>query len=86
MKMSKIKKWKVTERDSKIAAQILSQFLFTSDMDEVTKVWNNIYKMYGLCDDPFTHLPCSPGDYAKSSLEYDKQCMIEKYGHCDGLD
>ena len=27
-----------------------------------------------------------PEEYCKNRLEYDKQTMIEKYGHCDGLE
>lgn len=77
---------KITKRDQQIAAEILTAFMFTKDMDEVLKVWHDIYSLYGLCDDPFTNTPCSSDEYCKLRLEYDKQLMIEKYGHCDGLD
>ena len=81
-----MKKSKITTKEQRIAAEILTQFMFTRDMGEVLQTWENIYKQYELCDDPFTHCPCSPEDYYKSRLEYDKQAMIDRYGHCDGLD
>ena len=81
-----MKQPKISKRDQRVAAEILTQFMFTRDMKEVLQVWNNIYKQYDLCDDPFTHTPCSPEDYCKSRLEYDRQTMMERYGHCDGLE
>lgn len=80
------KKPKITKRDQEIVASILTQFMFTKDMDEVIEVWKRIYEEYGLCDDPFTHTPCTPVEYFKNQLEYEKQAMIERYGHCDGLE
>ena len=77
---------KVTKRDQRVAAEILTQFMFTNTMDEVMKVWKQVYEHYGLCDDPFTGTPCTPEEYCENRLEYDKQTMIEKYGHCDGLE
>ena len=41
---------------------------------------------YELLEDPFTGLPCTIKEYCKSRVEYDRQCMFEKYGHCDGID
>lgn len=76
---------KKTRAMQKTAADILTQFMFTKDMDDVVKTWDEVYKQYGLCDDPFTHTPCTPEEYAKNSLEYDRQVMMERYGHCDGL-
>lgn len=77
---------KITERDMKIAAEILTAFMFTKDLDEVIEVWNRIYKEFGLCEDPFTRTPCTPKQYCEYSAEYEKQTMIERYGHCDGLE
>lgn len=73
------------EIEQQVAAEILTQFMFTRDMGEVLQTWENIYKQYNLCDDPFTKCPCSPSNYYKSKLEYDRQTMMDKYGHCDGL-
>lgn len=74
------------EIEQLVAAEILTQFMFARDMKEVLQIWDNVYKQYDLCNDPFTHTPCSSEDYCKSKLEYEKQTMIERYGHCDGLD
>ena len=79
-------KSKITTKEQRIAAEILTQFMFTRNMGEVLQTWENIYKQYELCDDPFTHCPCSPEDCYKSKLEYEKQVMIDRYGHCDGLE
>jgi hypothetical protein len=76
---------KITKTMQKVAAEILTEFMFVKNMDDVNLVWDDICKRYGLCDDPFTHTPCTPEEYAKNSLEYDRQRMIERYGHCDGL-
>lgn len=70
----------------RVAAEILTQFMFVRTMDDVTRVWSEVYEQYGLCDDPFTHTPCTPEEYCDNQLEYDKQTMIERYGHCDGLE
>lgn len=77
---------RISEREQHTAAEILTAFMFTNTMDDVRRVWESIYDVYELCDDPFTLCPCSPKEYAQNRLEYDKQAMIERYGHCDGLE
>jgi hypothetical protein len=77
---------RITEKDRKLVAEILTKFMFTNNMVDVTNVWKEIYDQYGLCDDPFTQTPCTPQEYCKNQLEYEKQIMIERYGHCDGLE
>lgn len=81
-----MKRRKISERDRQVAAEILTEFMFVRDMDDVSKTWDDVYERYDLRDDPFTYTPVSPGEYAKNSLEYQKQVMIERYGHCDGLE
>ena len=81
-----MKQRKITNKEQRVAADILTQFMFTKDMKEVLQIWDDIYEQYGLCDDPFTHTPCSPEDYAKNSLEYRRQVMMDRHGHCDGLE
>lgn len=81
-----MKKMKITPTMQKVAADILMQFMFTNNMDEVVKVYNKVLEQYDLCEDPFTHTPCTLDEYCESILEYEKQCMIEKFGHCDGLE
>lgn len=70
----------------KVAADILMEFAFTRDMDEVIEAYGRAFNKYDLCYDPFTLAPCTPEEYCKSKLEFDRQTMIEKYGHCDGLE
>ena len=77
---------KITKAMQKVAADILMEFMFTRDMDEVIEAYQRVFERYGLCSDPFTGCPCTPDEYWDSKLEYEKQTMIERYGHCDGLD
>ena len=81
-----MKQPKITDKDQRIVADILIRFMFTKNMDEVTQFWNEIYEQYDLCSDPFTGTPCSTKEFSKNQLEYEKQIMIERYGHCDGLE
>lgn len=77
---------KINKSMQKAAADILTMFMFTKNMDDVYKIWADVYKKYDLYDDPFTGCPCTPEDYRKNSLEYEKQIMIEKYGYWMGWD
>lgn len=74
---------KITKTMQKVAVDILMEFMFTQDMDEVVEAYDRVFERYGLCNDPFTHTPCTPEEYCKNSLEYEKQVMIERYGYCD---
>jgi hypothetical protein len=80
------KKKKITPTMQTVACDILTQFLFTRNMDEVVEAYSRVLKEYELCEDPFTHTPCTFEEYCKNSIEYEKQVMIERYGHCDGLE
>ena len=55
-------------------------------MNEVIKAYDRVFERYGLCRDPFTYCPCTPDEYYERQLEYERQTMINRYGHCDGLD
>ena len=81
-----MKQKKITHTMQKVACDILTQFLFTRNMDEVVAAYNNVMEEYELCEDPFTHTPCTFEEFCKMQIEYEKQAMIEKYGHCDGLE
>lgn len=76
---------KITKTMQKVAVDILMEFMFAQDMDEVIQAYDRVFKRYELYNDPFTHIPCTPEEHCKNSLEYEKQVMIERYGHCDGL-
>lgn len=77
---------KIIKKDQRTAADILTQFMFTRNMDDVRKVWREVFNQYGLHEDPFTHTPCTNEEYFENQSEYEKQLMIDKYGHCDGLE
>lgn len=79
-------KKRLTNVEQRLAAEILTAFMFVKDMDDLNKTWEHLYNEYELQDDPFTHCPCSIDDYYKFRLEYDRQTMMKKYGHCDGLE
>ena len=79
-------KRKITTSQQRVAADILTAFMMVKDIDEMHSIWKHFYNVYELQDDPFTHCPCSIDDYSKSVLAYDRQTMIDRYGHCDGLD
>ena len=77
---------KISDKEQRIVAEILTQFMFTKNMDDVMKVWDNIYNEYDLCMDPYTSTPCSNKEYADNNVRYQKELMIQRYGHCDGLE
>ena len=77
---------KTTKIAQRVAADILMEFTFIKGKDEFFEAYNRVFERYGLCTDPFTYTPCTPEEYSKNRLEYDRQTMIERYGHCDGLD
>ena len=82
----KMKERKITNTMQEVAADILTRFAFVKNEEEFWKEYKEVYKVYELCDDPFTHLPCSYKEFSKNSLEHDRQVMMERYGHCDGLE
>ena len=77
---------KITKIMQKTAVDILMEFQCARNMEEVVEAYIRVFERYGLCEDPFTKCPCTPDEYYESGLEYERQTMIERYGHCDGLD
>lgn len=77
---------RITKTMQKVAADILQYFEFTNSMEEVYKAFDDVKEKYGLMSDPFTHTVCTPDEWYDNKLEYDKQTMIERFGHCDGLE
>lgn len=80
----------ITNNMQKVAVDILSDIeCYMMSVKEVPKeileIFNKHKKKYELCEDPFTYMICTTKEWAKNSLEYDKQLMMERYGHCDGL-
>ena len=88
-----MKQKKITHTMQKVAVDILSDFevlMMTHNgpytADEIIAIMNKHEKGYALCEDPFTRMLCTSKEWAANSLEYDKQIMMDLYGHCDGLD
>jgi hypothetical protein len=77
---------KISDKEQRIVAEILTQFMFTKNMDDVMDVWNKIFEEYDLYSDPYTATPCSRKEYADNNVRYQKELMIQRYGHCDGLE
>ena len=75
-----------TDKEQQIVAEILTAFMFVNDMEQMHKVWNDIYKRFALCDDPFTGCPCSSKEAIENQREKERQIMMERYGHYDGLE
>lgn len=81
------KQRRLTDKEQRVASDILVDYIIAHMNDHYDSEFvERIMKRYELFDDPFTHLPCTAKEYAGNSLEYHRQTMIQRYGHCDGLD
>ena len=88
-----MKQKNITSTMQKVAVNILGDFeilVMTHNgpytFDEIWDIVQKHVDSYGLCQDPFTMMICTSDEYAKNIVEYDKATMMEKYGHCDGLE
>ena len=88
-----MKQRKITSTMQKVAVDILQDFEILTmthngpyTFDEVWAIVKHHEEKYGLFKDPFTGMICTSDEWAKNSLEYDRQTMYEKYGHWDGLE
>ncbi|MBR2312000.1 MAG: hypothetical protein IKA46_01760 [Clostridia bacterium] len=79
-----MKKIHLSDKIQRTVAEILTDFMFAQNMEEVHEKVQSLYKDYQLCEDPFTHCPCSPKEYEKNILEYERQTSIARYGYYDG--
>ena len=82
---------KITPTMQKVALDILQElemYMLTHREypDEIMQTFRKMQEKYELCDDPFTRMICTPEEFYKNSLEYERQVSEEKYGHCDWLD
>ena len=88
-----MKKKKITHTMQQVAVNILSDFEILTmthngpyTFEEIWAIVDKHVDGYGLCEDPFTRMICTSKEAIENQLEYDRQTMYEKYGHCDGLD
>lgn len=72
---------KITDKMQQVAADILMRLYFINDIDEVIKVVKEMEEKYELCDDPFTHTPCTTKEYYENVKEYERQVMEERFGY-----
>ena len=72
---------KITDKMQQVAADILTRLCFVNDIDEVIKVVKEMEEKYELCDDPFTHTPCTTKEYYENVKEYERQVMEERFGY-----
>lgn len=72
---------KITDKMQQIAADILTRLYFVNDIDEVIKVVKEMEEKYELCDDPFTHTPCTTKEYYENVKAYERQVMEERFGY-----
>ena len=66
-----------------VAADILMEFTFIRNMDDVCNAYKKVFDRYGLCYDPFTGTPCTPDEYDENKEEWDRQMMESRYGYSD---
>lgn len=66
-----------------VAADILMEFTFIRNMDDVDEAYKRVFERYGLRYDPFTDTPCSPEEYDENREEWDRQMMEMRYGYSD---
>lgn len=86
-----MKKNKITHTMQKVAVDILEEIeIYMMSVkeypDEIQQIFDKMYEKYELCDDPFTGMVCTTKEYFENYLEYERQAMMERYGHCDGLE
>ena len=72
---------KIIDKMQQVAADILTRLYFVNDIDEVIKVVKEMEEKYELCDDPFTHTPCTTKEYYENVKEYERQVMEERFGY-----
>lgn len=62
--------YKIKECCQQTAADILTKFSFVKDIEDLYKIWEDIYKQYDLKKDPYTYLPVSTKEYIESVDKY----------------
>ena len=88
-----MKQKKITHTMQEVAVNILGDFEILTmthngpyTFEEIWAIVQKHVDGYGLCEDPFTRMICTSKEAIENQLEYEKQEMINRYGHCDWLD
>ena len=88
-----MKQKKITNTMQTVAVDILQDFEILTmthngpyTFEEIWAIVQKHAEYFGLCEDPFTRMLCTSEEYMENSLEYEKQAMMSRYGHCDGLE
>ncbi len=79
-----MKKRKLTDAMQEVAVDICNQIIaetWNGEPLDTVKFVKSIIEQYNLQEDPFTKLPCSCKEYAKNSIEYDRQLKEERFGY-----
>lgn len=79
--MKNMSKNKYSKSAQRVAADIAGRLMFVKSIDDVDKIYTDIFEQYNLRLDPFTKTPCTAEEYYDLKNEYDKQIMINKYGY-----
>ena len=82
---------KITKTMQKVAVDILEDieiYMMTHNdiPEEIDQLYDRVFEKYCLCRDPFTGMVCTSEEWGKNQLKYERDIMMERYGHCDGLD
>ena len=98
--MATKKKYVPTEKEQRVAVDFLEELTvmlyFNKDYDgnvldvrplkeRLQELIDKKTEQYYIESDPFTNFPCITKEYCESRKEYERQIMMEHYGHCDGL-
>ena len=90
--MTNKKKFCPTNAMQNVAVDILNQLevllMQTKGDVKSDKLWSvikDVSDKYMLETDPFTQMVCSSKEYETNTTEYNKQVMMQLYGHCDGM-
>ena len=81
-----MRKLKITDKDQRIVADVLNAFIFCDNMEEIIYNIELTAKIFCLGKDVYTGCYCSLKEECENRVQYQKDLMIDKYGHCDGLE
>ena len=81
-----MRKPKITDKDQRIVADILNTFIFCDNMEEIIENMERTARFFCLVKDDYAGCYYSPKEAYENSVQHQKDLMIDKYGHCDGLE